>query len=104
MPRAFVKPAPEFRPTKYEQPKINIKYARMLNSGQVLPVIPIDPRISIVDEGRIAIETGKRNLIRADITRSVGDYVLSVIKIGMQEEEEDVEENGDDPSQKSDTS
>jgi len=90
-PRPFRKPDAEFRATKYERPKIDIKYARMLNSGQVLPAIPIDPRISLVDGGRLAIETGKRNLIRADITRAVGDHILSVIKIGPRDSVEDVE-------------
>jgi hypothetical protein len=81
---SFSKPLPEYRATKYERPVIDIKYAQMLERGEMLPMIPIDPKISLVDAGRIAKETGRLNLIRADITRAVGDHVIAVIKIGIQ--------------------
>jgi hypothetical protein len=82
-PRAFCKPEPQFRPTKYELPEIEIQYTDMLERGEMLPATPIPANISVVDGGRLAKIASKLNLIRADITRSVGDHVISVIKIGV---------------------
>jgi len=82
-PREFRKPEPEFRPTKYEQPEIEIQYTGMIERGEMLPATAIAPNISIVDGGRLAKEASSKGLIRADITRSVGDHIIAVIKIGI---------------------